>query len=190
MLQPRVLLTCDSLHIPLFACVPVLGVSLAALTTLVNQDQDEPGVQQVIREAQWISSAYLATIILLMTAAALLNKPISAPTKVLVNNRYLRMLPRLLLVIIIPCLPLALEAEDHNGTLAGLVSAVSMFEYLASWRRDGKVFEPKSSVASTEAEFQMKELDPAAPGTAVTSAAQTGRTSVDGASGHTGLHRL
>jgi len=88
---------------------------------------------------------------LTMTLLALLHKPVQAPYKVLVNNRYLRVLPRFCIVIIIPCLPLVLYPGYQVGTLAGLVAGVSVFEFVAAWRRDGKVFEPKE-VARADAE--------------------------------------
>jgi len=96
-----------------------------------------------------------------MTLLALLHKPIQAPYKVLVNSRNLRVLPRLCIVIIIPCLPLVLHPGYQIGTLAGLTSGVSVFEFVASWRRDGKVFEPKE-VARAEAEKSEVSLQAAA----------------------------
>jgi len=133
----------DFLHIPLFGSVPVLGVALASMTTLVYEDQEEPSVHYTLRTAQWITSICLAEIILIMTVLSLLNKPIRAPYKVWVDNRYLRALPRLMIIIILPCLPLGVDPSYHIGTMAGLISAVSVFEFGASWRRDGKLFEPK-----------------------------------------------
>lgn len=116
---------------------------MAALTSLAYEDPEDPSVGYTLNAAQWISSSSFSLIIATMTFISLLNKPIEAPHKLMVDNRYLRILPRLMIVIIAPCLPLRLEPQYHIGTLAGLIAAVSIWEYFASWNRDGKFFEPK-----------------------------------------------
>lgn len=142
-IQPHLSSHCNSLHIPLFGSVPVLGVALAALTSLTYGDLEDPNVIDSLRAAQWISSSCFSLIIATMTFISLLNKPVEAPYKLMIDNRYLRILARFMIVIIAPCLPLALEPQYHIGTLAGLISAVSIWEFFASWNRDGKFFEPK-----------------------------------------------
>lgn len=114
---------------------------------MLNQDPKYP----LQHAARWMVSISLSIIVLAITFLALLHKPMPDPpgsSRMLVPNRYLRLLPRLLFIIAVSCLPLveSMHSTMYLGIISILLDAVAVWEYIVCLERvDGRIqwFEPQ-----------------------------------------------
>ena len=84
---------------------------------------------------------------LFMTSKSLLNRSLDPPGTLLINNRYLRMVPRAVVCIVVMCVPIVQNIDTSNflGILIGLLQPLILWELVASMEKGWKWFEPKDS---------------------------------------------
>lgn len=99
----------------------------------------------VLKAAKWTAAVALGGTLFLMTFICLLNKPMDQPRTLLINNRYVRLAPRVAVATAIVCL-----AIKSNMPVRGLVSinvallfSVVLWEWVAGLEKGAKLFEPK-----------------------------------------------
>jgi hypothetical protein len=85
--------------------------------------------------------------VLLMTGKALLNKSLDPPRTLVINNRYLRMVPRVMVCIVVMCLPIIndINATAFLGILVALLQSLTLWEYVAAMEKGFQFFEPKDT---------------------------------------------
>ena len=94
--------------------------------------------------AKWTASSTLSLVLIALTAIALLSRSLDIPGSLKFSNRYVRMLPRVLVVIVALCLPIdrRMNAVVYLGILVSLVIPCLMWEWAASLEHDGGFIEP------------------------------------------------
>lgn len=94
--------------------------------------------------AKWTVSATLSMIILWQTIIALLSRSLDHKGSLKIDNRYLRLLPRLLVISVTSCLPLAqmMRVTAYLGILAAMLLLCLLWEWTVSLERAGGIFEP------------------------------------------------
>lgn len=87
----------------------------------------------------------LGLIVLSMTIQALADKPLDPPGTLLVNNRYIRLLSRIVYILVIVLAPLKADLEVTTFlSLCGIgLGLVIWWEWIVSLERPAKVLEPK-----------------------------------------------
>jgi len=117
------------------------------LSTSDDDDSSEPPAKpEAVLFALWSASLSLTVTLICMTGIALLNRPLDPPKTLLVNNRYIRLAPRLPVIVFIALLPLI---KDMTGTWwCGMVVwalyALFFWELVAGLEKDWKFVEPKA----------------------------------------------
>ena len=117
------------------------------LSLLGPRDSSSSAAEQQyeLRTALWTSSISLALALTTMTLATLMNKSHDKPKTLLIDNRLVRLLPRVLVIIATLCIPI-------RKTLSGdswLVSNFAMMWFIVIWEwttsldRDWGFFEPR-----------------------------------------------
>lgn len=98
-----------------------------------------------VEHAVWTVACSLSTLILSMTNLALLDESVSPPRSLRISNRYVRLCGRGVYVLIVILLPLYkdLNSEVFLGVCALLLMILSLWEWVVSTDKDGKIFEPK-----------------------------------------------
>ena len=98
-----------------------------------------------VGHAVWTVACSLSLLILSMTGLALLDESVSPPKSLRVSNRYVRLSGRLVYICIAMLVPLCkdLNSEVYLAVCALLLMALSLWEWIVSTDKDGKIFEPK-----------------------------------------------
>ena len=139
----------------MFGNTLILGVTIAFLieypsTNAVKPPEDAPKDEHrlylAMSSAKWVFSVCVAMILAEQTAIALLNRSLDAPKSLKVSNRYLRLLPRLVVIIVALCLPLDKKMVGILllGTVSWVLIPCLIWEWYASVEYGGGVFEPLS----------------------------------------------
>lgn len=95
-------------HVALFHATLILGVGAGFLVEHPSAsalDKDEALASHIFT-AKWVFSISLATVLVMQTLIALLSKSLDGKWTLKVDNRYLRLLPRLAAVAVALCLPI------------------------------------------------------------------------------------
>ena len=104
-----------SFHTCMFHSTLILGVSILFLVqhptsnALPPADPSDTGaadVAKIMYEAKWTVSVGLSTTIFCLSNIAILSRSLDKPGSLKVTSRYLRLAPRLALVVIAMCLPI------------------------------------------------------------------------------------
>ena len=103
-----------------------------------------------IRLARWTVAAALSLTIACITAITLLNRSLDGPQTLWINNRYIRMVPRAVVALVVLLLPLK---SDISTTLflitsTTLLLALMLWEYIASFEKGWHWIEPKDTLSS------------------------------------------
>lgn len=117
------------LHVVLFHTLLILGVgmtfllqhgSVSAVVKMKGEEEagtrEEPSEEDKVLAshmytAKWVVSTALATTLAMQTLIAILSKSLDGQQVMKVNNRYLRLLPRGLAIVVIVCLPIEKKME-------------------------------------------------------------------------------
>ncbi|KAI4251470.1 MAG: hypothetical protein LQ352_004832 [Teloschistes flavicans] len=149
-------------HHVLFASTLILSITFVFLVqhprdnsvwrheeALAEREAETEGEDAALRlaiaiyAARWTVSFNLALILLCQTLATLMHRSLDPPRTLKVNNRYLRVLPRILLIPIVICLAIdrTMNSLTFLGIISGLLLACLPWEWWASLEHDGGVFE-------------------------------------------------
>jgi len=106
----------------------------------------EPDALKSLQLARWTISGALSSTLLLMTGKALLNRSLDPRETLLVNNRYLRMAPRLAVSVVVICLPIKhnIDTTAFLGIIVGLLQLLISLEYMAGMEKGFPWFEMKN----------------------------------------------
>ncbi|KAL8711151.1 MAG: hypothetical protein Q9220_004296 [cf. Caloplaca sp. 1 TL-2023] len=147
------------LHVILFHALLILGVGLDFLLEhpLVSAVKDntkgaaegghsaeEEGLTSHMYTAKWTVSTALATTLVAQTLISLLSKSMDGKRTLKVDNRYLRLLPRMAVVVVVLCLPIReqMTASIHLTIIVLSLYVVLSWEMIASLDKDGGWLEP------------------------------------------------
>lgn len=80
-----------------------------------------------------------------MTVMALLDQPKDTETRMRIDNRYVRLINRLIYIAIVLCIPVTedLHPNDFLEIAALLMGLLTTWEYIISTERGNKLVEPK-----------------------------------------------
>jgi hypothetical protein len=111
-----------------------------------SEESSEEGavLQHLVYTAIWTAAISLATSLQCMVSLALLNKTLDRPKTLIVNNRYVRLAPRMAAVPIIACLPIGQHILPGSmiGYLAVIMYILIMWEKICTMEHGGALFEP------------------------------------------------
>ena len=101
-----------------------------------------------IYSAKWAVSISLSIAIICQTGIALLNRSLDRKGSLKISNRYVRMLPRMLIVAVVICLPIdrSMSGNIFLGIIVTLLFGCLFWEWIVSLERDGGFFEPWSGL--------------------------------------------
>ena len=142
-------------HIPMFSSFLTLVAGIMfiirqAPQALINQHIERfHGEELAIltQDAIWTISISLCVALSSMTGLQLCDKPLDPPGTLKINNRYVRLAPRIPFLAITLCLPLVQDFQ-HNpftmvGVLALLTISLMIWETSASMEAGGGLLEPR-----------------------------------------------
>lgn len=94
--------------------------------------------------AKWAVSISLSITVTCQTGIALLSRSLDRQGSLKISNRYVRPLPRILVVVVVVFLPIDrnLEASTFLSIVVSLLLVCLFWELIVSLERDGGVFEP------------------------------------------------
>ena len=138
----------------MFASTIILGVSIGylisnpfanAIDPSHGEDEEKHKFALSIYSAKWITATTLSMILFQLTKIAILNRSLDPPHTLKVNNRYLRLLPRFIVIAVTICLPID---RGMNGiTMMSIIISVMipclLWEWAASLDSGGGFVEPK-----------------------------------------------
>ncbi|KAL8950369.1 MAG: hypothetical protein Q9222_003586 [Ikaeria aurantiellina] len=142
------------LHVTLFHALLILGVGLdfllehplvSAKTDLWNRAEgeghaeEEEALRSHMYTAKWTVSTALATTLAAQTLITLLSKSVDRKRTLKVDSRYLRLLPRMAIMVVVLCLPIRerMVASIYLTILVLMLVAVLIWEMVASLDSDG-----------------------------------------------------
>jgi hypothetical protein len=144
------------MHVIMYASILLLEIALLTLVrkSIPTEGSDEAAPERrdetaeshyAIHAAKWTAGVSLAITLLCMTAMSLLTRPLDRPGTLKIDNRYIRLAPRVLVAVIIACVPIAanLSIEGFLSVMMYLLWAVSVWEWGAGLESSGKIFESK-----------------------------------------------
>lgn len=134
----------------------ILGVSSVPLIQNPNTNANKPLIEgrstsasdprlaSIIYSAKWAVSISLSITVVCQTGIALLSRSLDRKGSLKISNRYVRLLPRMLVVAIVLCLPTDrnMAASTFMSIVASLLLVCLFWEWIVSLQRDGGVFEP------------------------------------------------
>ena len=109
-----------------------------------NPSPEELANAKFMLNAKWSTSVALSIVIICLSSIATLSRSLDRPGTLKVTNRYLRLLPRLNIVIVAMCLPIgkSIKGVTHLAVLVAMLSGTLTWEWYASLESDGGLFEP------------------------------------------------
>ena len=146
-----------SFHTIISASTLIVGVSSVPLIENPNLNADNSQFEGgseiasdadrdtvIIYEAKWVVSISLSIAIVCQTGIALLSRSLDRKGSLKVNNRYVRLLPRLLVVAIVVCLPIdrKMTGRIFMTIIVSLLLGCLDWEWIVSLERGGGLFEP------------------------------------------------
>ena len=145
-----------SFHVTMSGSTLILGVSSVPLiqnpiaNAVKHPEADEsptdsdPDLTSIIYSAKWAVAVSLSITVTCQTGIALLNRSLDRKGSLKVSNRYVRLLPRVILVAVVLCLPIDREmrANFFMVIVVCLLLMCLYWEWVVSLERDGGVFEP------------------------------------------------
>ena len=139
----------------MFQSALILGVSIVYLvqhpldTSHEPPPEDNPTTAEIddaglMDKARWCLGISFSIVVICLSAIALLSRSLDKPGTLKITNRYLRLLPRLLLIVVALCLPVkqTMKAIDNLGIVVGCVVVILYWEWYASLDKTGGLFEP------------------------------------------------
>ena len=112
-----------------------------------STDEAQVKLYNTLYSARWTVSIALSITIACQTAIALLSRSLDRKGCLKVSSRCLRLLPRMLVIVIVMCLPIDqfLSPNLFLGIILALLLLCLNWEWFASLDRGGGWFEPWTS---------------------------------------------
>ena len=138
-----------SLHGLLFGSLLLLDGSLGfiirASTATSHSETSAADMSFSLRQARWTTSGALTSVLTCMTCITLLNKSLDSPGSLLIDNRYLRLGLRLVVMLVALCLPVMGDMRHgvYLGVIVFLLQLAIWWEYIAGLEKGMKLIEPK-----------------------------------------------
>lgn len=137
----------------MFGSTLILGVSVVFLIqhldvrpndTTTGYINPDPRLAEAVYTAKWMVSSNISITIVCQTIIALLSRSLDHKGTLKIDNRYLRLFPRLLVIVVALCLPIGrrLGVVAYFGILASILVLCLMWEWTASLERGGGILEP------------------------------------------------
>ena len=106
-------------------------------------NEEEVRLATAIYSAKWAFSTALSHVLVCQTGIALLSRSLDRKGSLKVDNRYLRLLPRVLIVPIALCIavPRNLGPIAYTGILLSLLLPTLIWEWFASLESGGGILE-------------------------------------------------
>ncbi len=134
----------------------ILGVSSVPLiqNPYVNADMpkienrsttaSDPQLASIIYSAKWTVSVSLAITVTCQTSIALLSRSLDRKGSLKISNRYVRLLPRMVMIGAVLCLPIDrnMAGSTFLSIIVSLLLICLFWEWFVSLERDGGIFEP------------------------------------------------
>ena len=134
----------------------ILGVSSVPLIQNPSVNAEAPRIEDprfnasdsdlspVIGTAKWAVSISLSITVACQTGIALLSRSLDRKGSLKISNRYVRLLPRLILVAIVMCLPIdkRMIASSFMAIVVSMLLICMFWEWIVSLESDGGFFEP------------------------------------------------
>ena len=138
----------------MFGSTLILGVTLSffidhlrtnAIDPSHGEDEELHKLARTMYSAKWVASTTLSVVLFNQTKIALLNRSLDGPRTLKVNNRYLRLLPRILVAVVILCLPIdrRMSAATYLGIVVAVLIPCLLWEWTANLDAGGGLVEPK-----------------------------------------------
>jgi hypothetical protein len=119
--------------------------SLAVRSTSIEPESEAPEDAYYVLCALWSASIALAVVLFSMTHIALLNRSLDKPKTLVVSSRWVRLAPRIPVIVVIVCLPLIknLNGSSWCGGAVVVLYLLFTWEWLAGLEKNWTFFEPK-----------------------------------------------
>ena len=103
----------------------------------------ERGLEQFMNSAKWCVGVYLSTIVACQTSLALLSRPLDPPGTMKIDNRYIRLAGRFIVIVVTVLLPLVrhMAGSVMLAVMLCLLVACMLWEWTVSLDRDGTIVE-------------------------------------------------
>ena len=144
-----------SFHTIMFHATLILGVGVVFIVqnplnnAIAPSPADNPTPEEIalaffIFNAKWSTSVSLSVTMICLSVIATLSRSLDKPGSLKVTSRYVRLLPRLGLIIVAICLPIdqSMRGVNFLGILVLMLSGCLFWEWYASLESDGGIFEP------------------------------------------------
>ena len=143
-------------HVFMSGSTLILGVSSVPLIQNPGVNAEAPRLEgrsltasdsdlsSVVSTAKWVVSISLSITVACQTGIALLSRSLDTKGSLKISNRYVRLLPRLVLVAIVMCVPIdqRMVASSFMGIVVSLLLICMFWEWIVSLESDGGFFEP------------------------------------------------
>ena len=108
-----------------------------------NTESQEIPVEEIMLRAKWTASTAFSVIIFCMTVQALLSRSLDKPGTAKIDNRYVRLAPRVLMIVVSVLLPLRKEMNGSSmlGILLTLIYICFMWEFIGSLAKGSEFVE-------------------------------------------------
>ena len=144
-----------SFHTLMFHSTLILGVAVLFIVEnpLANavrpSPEDNPSAAEIslaffILNAKWTTGIGISITVASLSCLATLSRSLDKTGSLKIDNRYLRLLPRLGFIAVAITLPLdySMNGVEYLGIVVGVLSIVLIWEWWASLESDGGIFEP------------------------------------------------
>ncbi|KAL6716109.1 hypothetical protein ACLMJK_005675 [Lecanora helva] len=149
-----------SIHVTMFGCTLIMGVCLTHLIQNIDvsakipermEGESEKEFEEArklalsVSSSRWCASSTLGIILINLTKVALLNRSLDGPNTLKINNRYVRVFPRIIAAIVIICLPIDTDMTciTYLGILTAILIPLMTWEWVASLEAGGGLIEPE-----------------------------------------------
>ena len=152
---PPASLTVPSFHALLLSSLLLLASSLKFFISHSQEIFEKMGSADEVERAEnlaisvnmhWTITGAFSAVLLCMTGKALLNRSLDRPGTLKVGNRYLRTIPRILLIVFVLCLniPKHIGPRPFLGMICCAQQVVLLAEHVMGMDKQAKWIEPKA----------------------------------------------
>lgn len=99
--------------------------------------------------AKWTATTSLGIALFCFTAKDLLNKCLDRPGTLLIDNRYIRLAPRIILACILVCINIGdpLSPQSLISVVMSMIWVVGVWEWISGLEKGARLVEPKNPEA-------------------------------------------
>lgn len=142
------------MHISLFGCLLLLDANMSyliqnsspvSIESTIETSSIPDGIESLhLGQARWLISGALSAVLLCMTLVALLNESVNTKRSLVVNNRYLRLGLRGIVVIVLLLLPIKQDISIglFLAIIVGMLQVTVWWELITGLERGIRLIEP------------------------------------------------